>query len=102
MTSMLGLAAIVFLAAALSEPVLPNFPLGLPDRPDWWRRDVPRGRPVDPDLRRSLTSVFATVPVRDWGRALAEPGRMSLWDLGAGADGLRHLGFRGYRRFANG
>ena len=102
MTSMLGLTAIVLLAAASSDPVLPDFPLGLPDRPDWWRREVPRGRPVDANLEKSLTAAFGTLPTRDWGRALAEPGGMSLWDLGASADGLRHVGFRGYRRFTNG
>ena len=99
----LCVAALIVLAAVPpAEPALPDFPLRVPDRPEWWRRQVPAGRPLDFNLERSLEAALATHVPPDWGRALATPERMSLWDLGVGRDGLRHLGFRGHRRFDEG
>src|SRR5262245_51565131 len=96
------LPLLVLLSATASQAAAPDFPFSTPDHRDWWRREVPRGRPLDADVHNSLTSGLAKLAAPDWGAALAEPGRMSIWDLGVDAGGLRHVGFRGDRRFKNG
>jgi hypothetical protein len=60
------------------------------------------GGPLDTDVHNSLRSGLAKLAAPDWGGALAQPERMSVWDLGVDADGLRHVGFRGQRRFEKG
>src|SRR5262245_41523905 len=96
------LALLVFLGVCPALAAVPDFPFRTPDRPDWWRREVPRGRLLDADLQDSLMAAAASLPMPDWGRALSQPGHMSVWDLGADADGFRHVGFRGNRRFEKG
>jgi hypothetical protein len=99
----LCVATLVLLAAGpAAEPALRDLQLRVPDRPEWWRREVAGGRPLDPNLERGLRTALATLAAPDWGRALTQPERMTLWDLGAGSNGLRHVGFRGHRRFEDG
>lgn len=102
MSLRLELATLLLLTAVPSQAALPEFPFRLPDRLDWWRREVPRGRPVDPELEVSLGVAFAALPPREWGRALADSGRRSLWDVGLDEGGLRYVGFRGNRSFRQG